>query len=326
MGNTVDSSSGTVRMQVGYQAGYFCSDSVSDEAVHAICTTMGYDTGEVIPAISHGSERALWVRSLNCTGKEKSVFDCAMDGFGIMPSLLTNGCNSQQPLTLSCYKKRKSTVNGMPAWSSPISQSPLTSEYFSSSSSSSSSSTTTTTAVPPSTRRANMYRTIDGEPIDDSSLEHFTPKYGLSLTSGENLSGSTSSEVQTTAVTGDLLVFVRLVNGSVNRGRLELAYPGSPWGRTCPENIDSLAASVACRQMGFRWGRSLDYGTYAATAGLVWLPTVRCSGRESSLAECRFDFDKTECTSQGDAAVECYSSSSKFIFTLFKPLLALLSL
>ena len=54
-------------------------------------------------------------------------------------------------------------------------------------------------------------------------------------------------------MTGEL----RLADGATNNtGRLEVCYSGE-WGTVCDDLFNNLAASVACRQLGFE-GRSCE--------------------------------------------------------------------
>ena len=43
---------------------------------------------------------------------------------------------------------------------------------------------------------------------------------------------------------------IRLTDGGLNYGRLEIAVDGY-WGTVCSTNFDEAAADVACKQLGF---------------------------------------------------------------------------
>ena len=81
-------------------------------------------------------------------------------------------------------------------------------------------------------------------------------------------------------------VTVRLVGGSDRReGRLEVYYNGT-WGTVCDDGFTDLSATVVCYSLGYAYvGQSVG-NRYGPGSGRIWLDDVRCSGRETSVADC----------------------------------------
>ena len=81
-----------------------------------------------------------------------------------------------------------------------------------------------------------------------------------------------------------LHILVRLVNGSsTNEGRLEVYYSGR-WGTVCTNNgWSDEYASLVCAQLGFRSGKSADFGP---GSGVVLLELVMCSINNTLTASC----------------------------------------
>ncbi|CAI5648618.1 unnamed protein product [Oreochromis niloticus] len=101
---------------------------------------------------------------------------------------------------------------------------------------------------------------------------------------------------------------VRLVNGGHGScsGRVEIFHSGQ-WGTVCDDSWGLEDAQVVCRQLGC--GRVLSASTnakFGAGRGSIWLDQVTCTGRESSLFECRHSgFGSHDCSHSEDAGVIC---------------------
>ena len=83
---------------------------------------------------------------------------------------------------------------------------------------------------------------------------------------------------------------VRLRAGAIpSTGRLEVFYDGE-WGTVCGSHLDFTLsdANVACLSMGFGSASFIAYnGNLGKGFDRVWLNRVGCSGKESSLEECK---------------------------------------
>uniref|UniRef100_A0A8D2LFT7 Lysyl oxidase like 4 n=1 Tax=Varanus komodoensis TaxID=61221 RepID=A0A8D2LFT7_VARKO len=123
---------------------------------------------------------------------------------------------------------------------------------------------------------------------------------------------------------------LRLVGprSEAGEGRLEVLYEGQ-WGTVCDDDFNIHVASVACRELGYEgatnWAHSAKYGP---GDGPIWLDNMRCSGTESSLAECESNgWGVTDCNHNEDASVECTgrrltNPGSKVEEVQIKPILA----
>ena len=102
---------------------------------------------------------------------------------------------------------------------------------------------------------------------------------------------------------------LRLVDGYPDNacsGRVEV-YHLDQWGTVCDDYWSLREAQVVCRQLGC--GHAVFPVTFARFGlgnGAIWLDNVRCSGSESSLAECQHQvFGAHNCWHGEDAGVVC---------------------
>ncbi|XP_063968185.1 deleted in malignant brain tumors 1 protein-like [Lytechinus pictus] len=101
---------------------------------------------------------------------------------------------------------------------------------------------------------------------------------------------------------------VRLVGGPDEaQGRVELFYFGA-WGTACHLNWTSADSRVVCKMLGYPDVLDTAYhSAYGPGSGSVLLRQPRCSGKESTLMDCRqaYPLGITECDHTMDIGVTC---------------------
>ena len=103
----------------------------------------------------------------------------------------------------------------------------------------------------------------------------------------------------------ECLAAVRLVNGGALYGRVEVYYSGQ-WGTVCDNGWDINDANVVCRELGFsRASGGSTRAKYGQGSGTIWMDGVSCQGDETSLLQCTYDADTSDCNHSEDASVEC---------------------
>ncbi|XP_059551547.1 neurotrypsin [Myotis daubentonii] len=99
---------------------------------------------------------------------------------------------------------------------------------------------------------------------------------------------------------------LRLAGGKdSHEGRLEVYHRGQ-WGTVCDDGWTELNTHVACRQLGFRYGKQAPASPFGESTGPIWLDEVSCSGQETSLLQCsRPPWGRHDCSHREDVGVAC---------------------
>ena len=105
---------------------------------------------------------------------------------------------------------------------------------------------------------------------------------------------------------------IRLSNGTNEKeGRIEI-YWNNQWGTVCDDLWDDNDATVICKQLGYNRGSARVSAYFGEGSGFILLDNVNCSGRESSIFQCKHNiFGEHDCRHHEDAGVICEGESSK---------------
>ena len=99
---------------------------------------------------------------------------------------------------------------------------------------------------------------------------------------------------------------MRLVGGSTpQEGRVEVLHD-NVWGTVCDDEWDDIDARVVCSSLGLTGGIALTDNEFGAGTGQIWLDDVECTGRDTSLEQCRHrPWGENNCGHHEDAGVRC---------------------
>nr|XP_044998478.1 neurotrypsin isoform X2 [Jaculus jaculus] len=104
---------------------------------------------------------------------------------------------------------------------------------------------------------------------------------------------------------------IRLAGGKgSHEGRLEIYYLGQ-WGTVCDDGWTEMNTYVACRQLGFKYGKQASANHLEESTGPIWLDDVSCSGKETSFLQCSSrQWGKHDCSHREDVGIACYPDGS----------------
>nr|XP_018903702.1 PREDICTED: uncharacterized protein LOC109034806 [Bemisia tabaci] len=112
---------------------------------------------------------------------------------------------------------------------------------------------------------------------------------------------------------------IRLAGGkSRNEGRIEVKALGE-WGVVCDDSFNLMAATVACKELGFPLGAAeVKTNSFFQPANvtsqkppLYLMDDVRCAGNESSISKCSFNgWGTHDCGPEEVAGVVCKTAST----------------
>eukprot|EP00075_Anas_platyrhynchos_P023336 XP_027312589.1 neurotrypsin isoform X1 [Anas platyrhynchos] len=114
---------------------------------------------------------------------------------------------------------------------------------------------------------------------------------------------------------------LRLTSGKGgHEGRLEVYYTGQ-WGTICDDGWTELNTQVVCRQLGFKYGKSVPESYSEGNSAPIWLDDVSCSGKETNLLQCsRREWGEHDCSHQEDIRLICYPDNDSHKLSLGPPI------
>ena len=79
------------------------------------------------------------------------------------------------------------------------------------------------------------------------------------------------------------------------------------WGTVCDDSWNFNDASVACRQLGFPYGATLEILRYGGGTGRIWLDDLYCGTTQTNLFSCNKGrpTGSHNCNHDEDAGVIC---------------------
>ena len=128
-------------------------------------------------------------------------------------------------------------------------------------------------------------------------------------------------QVSSQAFAGVGVRLVAVPGGAAHAGLLEMEMEAGGYGTVC--GLNSQAANVACRQIGFEFGvvspaGCAEYGGASfcgASGSPVAAKAMQCAGTEMSLKECKHDAPDDACLSHAsDSVVFCGTSTTSAFF------------
>ena len=123
------------------------------------------------------------------------------------------------------------------------------------------------------------------------------------------------SDSSSRSIAVDCVSNLRLVGGSVpEEGRVEILHKGQ-WGTICDDNWEIEDATVACLELGYGPAKKYrSYSYYGGGTGPIWMEEIACTGKESSLADCRFPgWGIHRCSHDEDAGIVCSKSRIRLV-------------
>lgn len=107
---------------------------------------------------------------------------------------------------------------------------------------------------------------------------------------------------------------IRLAGGGTfSEGRVEI-FTNGEWGTVCDDHWDIHDATVVCKEIGFPSAVSAVRAShFGEGSGPIHIDDVECSGRETSIFNCRHRAGGSSCDHSRDAGVVCTSPGKMYL-------------
>ncbi|XP_012937884.1 deleted in malignant brain tumors 1 protein [Aplysia californica] len=329
--DTFDQSNfGRVEMSVDGKWGTVCDKMWNDKAARVVCRGKKFRDGAAQNNAPYGGgEGPIWLHSIQCTGEEAYLHQCAHDGFYENPNVFGNSFWFINPCSLHSNDASVFCFNDVKL-DQPLEQSSggllynMDDKWKHICSDESFSRKEAMVAC-----KSLLQDYVDGVPIQKGVFgEMEEPLAPVSFScSGEestlsecshNTASQCASETymsvacfKETLTDSDFEFNLTLSSDSIrtgdNHGILEVRDKGA-WGRICMHEFTDAEASVACKSLNFKGGHKYLH-LFRNRLPILW-SGVKCSGSETSLDQCMHSsIDKEHCHyNANDAGVVCYKS------------------
>ncbi|KAL4223332.1 scavenger receptor [Mactra antiquata] len=296
------------------QWGTVCDTNFDDRDAMVVCRMLSY-TGiaKAYHSATHGEGTLpILLDSVDCSGSEKSIFDCTSLIWG------SNKCHHSDDVSVSCHPSLNvSLVNGTDMYNGRVMISIDGGKWES--------------FCDDDFNRADAqvicrmlgFPTLLSVPYHSKSFgQERTPRstyYDFGCSGSENsLTGCNVANISTcnpnygvaVGVACGTDIAVRLRNGTnQHNGRVEISVDGHTWGTLCDRHFTKQDATVICRKLGLPTNNTMPYNSirYGLGTSLDTVYSFGCSGSEGSLAECDITIDSS-CNNRFNSGVDCPSN------------------
>eukprot|EP00106_Octopus_bimaculoides_P023038 XP_014790480.1 PREDICTED: deleted in malignant brain tumors 1 protein-like [Octopus bimaculoides] len=287
-----------------------CPNSWNENAAFVICNMLGFEDGFGLSNLQT-PQLPRYIKNLKCDGTEHSVDECLYELTG------PNSCYSNTGVGVFCTMAEMRINNTVPGSSFGYLEILYNGIWGSVCSTSWSNSSAAVVCrflgyrqgetVPHSklhlTSRGKHQSWIDnvrchGNESSLLSCEH--SNFGRAFCRFDN-----SATVKCTNFVG-----IRLQDGrNSSEGRVEVDYKGV-WGTVCFDDWDDTSATVACKMLGYRYGRATETNIFLPSKKPIWLNRVKCRGMESTLFDCpHAPWKWNHCSHRNEAGAICHNGS-----------------